>query len=63
MMQIVTVYLKGPYARGDKDWDRGVIYGELRLGAGIRIADNEYGNNVRYYPEDNIARVENTGHW
>lgn len=60
-MQIVTVYLKGPYARGEKDWDRGIVYGEAR--DGIRIADNEYGANARFYPMENIARIENTGHW
>jgi hypothetical protein len=29
----------------------------------IYLADNEYGGRVRSYPMDNVARIEETGHW
>lgn len=60
-MRIVTVYLKGHWAPGGKDWDRGVVRADER--DSIAIADNEYGLNVRAYPRTNVARVEETGHW
>lgn len=61
MSRIVTVYLKGPWARGDKDWDRGIV--QVQTAASIAIADNEYQLNARTYPMGNIARIEETGHW
>jgi hypothetical protein len=60
-VRIVTVYLKGRWAPGDKDWDRGVV--QTQTPSGIAIADNEYQLNVRTYPLGNIARIEETGHW
>jgi hypothetical protein len=64
-VRIVTVYLKGDWARpgphSGKDWDRGIVhrYSEST----ISLADNEYGGRVRSYPLDNVARIEETGHW
>jgi hypothetical protein len=64
-MRIVTVYLKGDYARpgphSGKDWDRGIVNHQT-VGM-IYLADNEYGGRVRGYPMDNVARIEETGHW
>ena len=64
-MRIVTVYLKGPWARpgphSGTDWDRGIVMSQS--GTGIAIADTEYGDNQRSYPVSNVARVEETGHW
>jgi len=60
-VRIVTVYLKGNWAPGGKDWDRGIVRDQGQKG--ITLADNEYGLNVRTYPTDNVARVEETGHW
>lgn len=60
-MRIVTVKLKGPWAPGDKDWDRGIVIVETM--SDIRIANNEYGLNARTYPKGNVARIEETGHW
>lgn len=64
-MRIVTIYLKGPWARrgphsGD-DWDRGIV--RVATSSSICLQDNEYGLNMRSYPTENIARVEETGHW
>ena len=64
-MRIVTIYLKGDYARpglhSGRDWDRGLL--ESAASAIVTLADNEYGLNRRHYPRDNIARIEETGHW
>jgi hypothetical protein len=60
---IVTVYLKGPWARGDKDWDRGILMSELHRSSVVTLADNEYGAGSRSYPVANVARIEQTGHW
>lgn len=64
-MRIVTVYLKGPWARpgphSGHDWDRGLL--ENSNSVQVTLADNEYGLNRRTYPRDNIARIEDTGHW
>ena len=64
-MRIVTVYLKGPWARpshhGGEDWDRGIV--QVQTANSISLQDNEYGNNVRSYPMGNVARIEETGHW
>lgn len=63
--RIVTVYLKGDWARpgphSGKDWDRGLVRVQSR--DYIMLEDNEYGNNMRTYPMDNVARIEETGHW
>lgn len=60
-MRIVTVYLKGPWAIGGKDWDRGIV--RVQANNSITLEDNDYGANMRTYPFDNIARIEETGHW
>lgn len=60
-MRIVTVYLKGRWAPGDKDWDRGLV--REQTSGTISLQDNEYGLNVRSYPLENVARIEETGHW
>jgi hypothetical protein len=64
-MRIVTVYLKGPWARpgphSGRDWDRGIVHGENRTT--IALANNEHGDNIRSYPLTNVARIEETGHW
>jgi len=64
-MRIVTVYLKGDYARpgqhSGKDWDRGIV--QVQSQTNIALQDNEYGLNVRSYPMGNVARIEETGHW
>lgn len=60
-MRIVTVYLKGNWARGEKDWDRGIV--RHQTAAMIDLADNEYNLNLRSYPMANVARIEETGHW
>jgi hypothetical protein len=65
MARVVTVYLKGDYARpgphSGKDWDRGVV--RVQTANSIALADNDYGLNIRTYPMDNVARIEETGHW
>lgn len=64
-MRIVTVYLKGDWARpgphSGKDWDRGIV--RVQNASTISLQDNEYGLNTRFYLADNIARIEETGHW
>lgn len=64
-MRIVTVYLKGDWARpgrhSGKDWDRGIV--RVQNGSTISLQDNEYGLNTRFYPANKIARIEETGHW
>jgi hypothetical protein len=64
-MRIVTVYLKGDWARpgphSGKDWDRGII--QIQTINTVTLADNEYGLNTRSYPTTNVARIEETGHW
>lgn len=64
-MRIVTVYLKGDWARpghySGRNWDRGIV--RAQTPAYLILQDNEYGLNSRTYPADNIARIEETGHW
>jgi hypothetical protein len=64
-MRIVTVYLKGEWARpgphSGKDWDRGIVSNQSS--STITLADTEYGDRVRSYPLGNVARIEETGHW
>jgi len=64
-MNIVTIYLKGEYARPGphtgKDWDRGYLANETSTS--VTLADNEYGANQRLYMRGDIARIEMTGHW
>jgi len=64
-MNIITIYLKGNYARlgphSGADWDRGYLANETNVA--VTIADNEYGLNQRCYMRNDIARIEHTGHW
>lgn len=60
-MRIVTLYLKGKYAPGDKDWDRGIV--RLDASHSITLADNDYGLNLRTYQKGDVHRIEETGHW
>lgn len=60
-MRIITIYLKGYYAPSGKNWDRGIVRVQER--DKISLSDNEYGLNIRTYPIDNIARIDETGHW
>lgn len=60
-MRIVIVYLKGPWAVGGKDWDRGIVADQTQ--SKISLSDNEYGQNRRSYPLLNVARIEETGRW
>lgn len=59
--RVITIYLKGSYARGDKDWDRGISVNETNVS--VTLADDEYGSNQRCYMRGDIARIEKTGHW
>jgi hypothetical protein len=61
VVRIVTVYLKGGYAPGGKDWDRGIV--RLDTGTSITLASNEYGKDSRTYQKGDVARIEETGHW
>lgn len=65
MSRIVTVYLKGEWARpgphSGNDWDRGYVRVHTR--EYVSLEDNEYGLNMRTYPMENVARIEETGHW
>lgn len=65
-MTIVTIYLKGPWASPGQhsgiDWDRGIVRSR-NTGGAFYLQDNEYGLHTRSYPLENIARVEETGHW
>lgn len=60
-MNIITIYLKGNFARGGKDWDRGYLSNETR--DSVTLADDQYGKNQRCYMRGDIARIEQTGHW
>ena len=64
-MRIVTVYLKGEWARpgphSGKDWDRGIVSNQNS--SIITLANNEYGDHARSYPLCNVERIEETGHW
>lgn len=60
-MRIVTVYLKGNWAPNGLDWDRGIVRTQDK--DHITLSDNEYGLKVRTYPLDNVARIDETGHW
>ena len=64
-MRIVTVYLKGDWAKpgphSGRDWDRGLV--RAQTASVISLEDNAYGLNIRSYPLDNVARIEETGHW
>jgi hypothetical protein len=65
-MIIVTIYLKGPWASPGRhsgaDWDRGIVRSR-NTGGTFVLQDNDYGLNTRSYPLENIARIEETGHW
>lgn len=60
-MRIVTVYLKGPWSPTGGEWDRGIV--RVETARSISLSDNDYGLNTRTYPFENVARIEETGHW
>lgn len=61
MTKLVTVYLKGPWAPGGKDWDKGIR--QISNPGRIVLCDNEYGLNRREYPMENVTRIQNADHW
>lgn len=58
MASASTIYLKGPWAPGGRDWDQGIVE---KNGREYSVQDSEHGER-RTYPEENVARVQwNTG--
>lgn len=52
----VTVKLKGPWAKNGTDIDKAHSY--FKDKDRIYLEDNDYGLNKRWYPLENIARVD-----
>ena len=51
-----TVKLKGPWAPDGTDVDKAYTY--FKDKDKIHLQDNDYGLNKRWYPLENIARVD-----
>lgn len=52
----VTIKLKGPWSPNNTDTDKAHHY--YKDGDRIYLEDNDYGLNRRWYPLENIARVD-----
>ncbi len=63
MSDVGTVYLKGPWAPGGKDFLSGYI-DDWPKEPHVTVADRDdrRGNNVRF-PRENIARIETCTGW
>lgn len=61
MAAVGTVYLKGPWAPGEKDFISGYLETGYETKVGVSDRD-DFRGNVIYFPMENVARIEaNTG--